>query len=160
MELEYQFTSEQIISEGRTSKENLETIRTWLSNLDDKDIPLTVQDEIIVLFLLSCSNDIALTKKTVVAYYKCKKQGPEIYDDRNVERADVKLALNTIHMSSIPVRTDENYVVHYFKINDTSYNNFDLVPIMKISYMLLDIAQEKNPPNGLIVVIDMKGVSS
>ncbi|XP_018571184.1 alpha-tocopherol transfer protein-like [Anoplophora glabripennis] len=158
MKLEFQWTPEQIISEGRTTRENLETIRTWLSNLNDKNIPLNVQDEMIVLFLLSCCNDIQLTKNTVLAYYKCKKEGPEIYDDRNLERTDIKLALNTIHMSSIPVRTEENYVVHYFRVNDANYNNFDLVPIMKISYMLMDISQAKNPPSGLIVVIDMKGL--
>lgn len=62
-------------------------------------------------------------------------------------------------MCSIPVRTDEDYAIHYFRLNDTSYSNFDLVPIMKLSYMLLDITQERHPPNGLIVVIDMTGVS-
>ncbi|KAJ8956084.1 hypothetical protein NQ318_016537 [Aromia moschata] len=157
-EAELQIHPEQIIQEGRTTRENIEIIKTYMRNVNDKNIPPGVQDEVIVLFLLSCNNNIDLTKKTVVAYYKCKKNGPEIYDDRNIDRADIQLALNTVHMSSIPVRTDENYVVHYFKINDTSYNNFDLVPIMKVSYMLLDVAQLKYPPSGLIVVIDMKGI--
>ena len=62
------------------------------------------------------------------------------------------------HISSIPVRTDQNYAVHFFKLNDTNYSNFELVPIMKLSYMLMDITQEKSPPDGLVVVIDMKGV--
>ncbi|KAJ8971177.1 hypothetical protein NQ317_013372 [Molorchus minor] len=157
MELQYQFTPDQIISEGRTTQKNINTIKTWLSNLHDKDIP-KIQDEVVVLFLLSCLNDIDLTKRTVISYYKCKKAGPEIYDDRIVDRRDIRTALNTIHMSSIPVRTDENYVVHYFKVNDTNYRNFELVPIMKISYMIMDITQLRNPPSGLIVVIDMKGV--
>lgn len=61
-------------------------------------------------------------------------------------------------MSSIPVRTDENYVVHFFKLHDGNYKNFDLVSLMKLSYMLLDITQEKNLPRGLIVVIDTKEV--
>lgn len=63
------------------------------------------------------------------------------------------------HLSSIPVRTDINDVIHYFKLSDTNYKNFDLVSIMKITYMLMDISQEKNPPDGLIVLIDAKGVS-
>lgn len=61
-------------------------------------------------------------------------------------------------MLSLPVRTDNNDVIHYFKLNDTDYKNFDLVTIMKASYMLIDIAQETNPPNGVIVIIDAKGV--
>lgn len=96
MELEFQWTPEDIIEEGRTTRENLETIRTWLSNLRDENLPPKIQDEMIVLFLLSCCNDIDLTKNTVISYYRCKKNGPEIYDDRNVEKADIKLALNTL----------------------------------------------------------------
>ncbi|CAG9814862.1 unnamed protein product [Phaedon cochleariae] len=158
MKLEYKFTSEDIIAEGRVTREDIEIIRTWLSNLKDDYVPENVQDETIVLILLSCTNDIELTKKTIQCYYKLKKNGPEIYDDRNLKRPDIQVALNTIHMSSIPVRTEQNDVVHFFKVHDTNYNNFDLVPIMKISYMLMDISQEKNPPNGIIVVIDMKGL--
>lgn len=96
MNLEFQWTPEEIIAEGRTTRENLETIRKWRSNLNDKNIPLKIQDEMIVLFLLSCCNDIDLTKNTIVSYYKCKKNGPEIYDDRNLENPDIKLALNTM----------------------------------------------------------------
>lgn len=61
-------------------------------------------------------------------------------------------------MASIPVRTKENYIVHFFKIVDSSVSKFDLIPKMKLSYMLLDVTQKNNPPDGLIVVIDMKGV--
>lgn len=62
-------------------------------------------------------------------------------------------------MCSLPVRTDENYAIHYFKISDTNYQNFDLVAAMKLSYMLLDITQEKDLPRGLVVIIDTKGVT-
>lgn len=62
-------------------------------------------------------------------------------------------------MSSIPVRTKENYVVHFFQLTDPSVSKFDLISKMKLSYMLLDVAQKRNPPDGLIVVIDMKGVT-
>ncbi|XP_057658030.1 alpha-tocopherol transfer protein-like isoform X1 [Diorhabda carinulata] len=158
-DLEYHFKTEDLVAEGRTSRENMEEIRTFVSNLDDKYVPTRIQDEIILIFLISCANDVALTKKTILSYYYLKKHGPEIYDDRDLNRSDIQLALNTIHMSSIPVRTDDNDVIHYFNIHDTNYRNFELVPIMKVSYMLMDVAHEKNPPNGLIVLIDMKGLS-
>lgn len=61
---------------------------------------------------------------------------------------------------SIPVRMSNNTVVHFFKVNDTNYQNFDWVHSMKLSYMLLDITQRRNPPNELVVIIDMKGVSN
>ncbi|XP_060534462.1 alpha-tocopherol transfer protein-like [Cylas formicarius] len=154
--LSYHFTADEIIEQGRTTREYVDTIKRWLAQQNDHRIP-HVQDEMVVLFLLSCENDIDLTKNTIAMYFKCKKDGPEIFDDRDMSRAGLNKGMNTVHMSSIPTRTDENYVVHYFKLHDTSYSNFDLVPIMKLSYMLVDIAQEKNPPNGLVVVIDMKG---
>lgn len=158
-DLEYQFKAEDLVAEGRTSKENMEDIRMFVSSLNDKYVPKRIQDEIILIFLISCANNVALTKKTILSYYYLKKHSPEIFDDRDLDRSDIQLALNTIHMSSIPVRTDDNDVIHYFNIHDTNYRNFDLVPIMKVSYMLMDIAHEKNPPNGLIVLIDMKGTS-
>lgn len=156
LKLPFLFTPDELIDKGRTTRENIDIIRTWLSNLENKHLP-EVQEELIVIFLLSCENDIPLTKNTILMYYQCKKGAPEIFDDRDMEREDIKKAMNTIHMSSIPVRTDENYAIHYFKVNDTSYSNFELIPIMKLSYMILDITQERDLPNGLVVVIDMKG---
>ncbi|CAG9769961.1 unnamed protein product [Ceutorhynchus assimilis] len=157
--LPFFFTAKEIISQGRTTQENLDNIKAWLSSLPPNNFLPGVQDEMIVIFLLSCDNDLDLTKNTITMYYKCKQEGPELYDNREMDREDIKKGMNTIQLSSIPVRTDENYAVHYFRLNDSHYRAFDLIPIMKISYMLLDITQERNLPSGLVVVIDMKGVS-
>ncbi|XP_074041790.1 uncharacterized protein isoform X4 [Leptinotarsa decemlineata] len=158
MELDYKWTPEDIFAKGMTTKEDLETIKTWLSTLNDEYLPPNIQDHLLVLFLISCVNNIELTKKTILSYYKLKQHAPEIFDDRNLKRSELQTALNTIHLSSIPVRTDEGDVIHYFKLNDSNYNNFDLVQAMKVSYMIMDVTHEKNPPPGLIVLIDMKGV--
>ncbi|XP_066260089.1 alpha-tocopherol transfer protein-like isoform X2 [Euwallacea similis] len=155
--LPYQFTSQDIVKQGRTTQEHIDTIRAWLNSMQSKSLP-EIQDELIVIFLLSCENDIPLTKNTITMYYKCKKNGPEIFDNWNMERLDLKQVMNVVRISSIPVRTDENYVIHYFKLQDTSYSKFELIPAMTASYMLLDIAQERYLPNGLIVIIDTKGV--
>ncbi|XP_023012905.2 alpha-tocopherol transfer protein-like isoform X2 [Leptinotarsa decemlineata] len=157
MELDYKWTPEDIFAKGMTTKEDLETIKTWLSTLNDEYLPPNIQDHLLVLFLISCVNNIELTKKTILSYYKLKQHAPEIFDDRNLKRSELQTALNTIHLSSIPVRTDEGDVIHYFKLNDSNYNNFDLVQAMKVSYMIMDVTHEKNPPPGLIVLIDMKG---
>lgn len=64
------------------------------------------------------------------------------------------------HHISIPVRTDEDFVVHMFRLNDTSYKNFHIDAIAKLCFMLVDITlNAKTPPRGLKVVIDAKGVS-
>lgn len=63
-------------------------------------------------------------------------------------------------MSILPARLEDNVAIAFFKINDTDYNHFDLVNIFKVSGMLIDIVLEENPPNGIIIIIDAKGVST
>ncbi|XP_050292928.1 alpha-tocopherol transfer protein-like [Anthonomus grandis grandis] len=155
--LPFYFTPKEILNENRTSQENIDIIKDWLLTLEESVVP-EIQDELIILFLLSCDNDIPLTKNTIVMYYKCKAESPEIFDDREMDRADIQKAMNTIQMCTLPVRTEENYAIHYFRLNDTTYSNFDLVPTMKLSYMLLDITQERKLPHGLVVIIDLKGI--
>lgn len=62
-------------------------------------------------------------------------------------------------MSIIPNRVEQNVAIAFIKINDPDNSKFDLVNIIKVSLMLIDIAQEENPPSGLIVIIDAHGVS-
>ncbi|XP_057658038.1 alpha-tocopherol transfer protein-like [Diorhabda carinulata] len=157
--LDYDFKAENLIACGRTTKEAIEEVRNWILSLQDEYVPRTLQDEIIVLFLLSCDNDVALSKKTIINFYSLKKDAPELHDNRDPSRNDIKLALEIVHMSSIPVRTNDNSVIHYFHIHDTNYKKFELIPILKLTYMLIDISQEKNPPDGLIAVLDLKGIN-
>lgn len=94
--LPYKFTPDEIIDQGRTTQENIDVIRQWLGSVHDEALPHHVQDELIVIFLLSCENDIPLTKNTIVKYYRCKKNGPEIFDDWNMDREELKNAMNTM----------------------------------------------------------------
>lgn len=61
-------------------------------------------------------------------------------------------------MVTIPIRTDDNDVIIYFSLRDTSHSHFELLPIMKGSFMLIDAQQHGNPPDSLTYLIDMKGV--
>lgn len=94
--LEYQFTPQEIITRGSITEENLNIIRNYVEHLDQRPVPKVIQDEMLVLFLISCENDIELTKKTIIAFYECKKNGPEIFDDRNVQSNGIQQALNTM----------------------------------------------------------------
>ncbi|CAG9769960.1 unnamed protein product [Ceutorhynchus assimilis] len=157
-QLPFRFTAKEIIEQGRTTQENLDIIKTWLSDLPDHSIP-AVQDEMIVIFLISCDNDIKLTQHTITMYYKCKKDAPELFNERDFEREDIAKALNTVTVSNMPVRTEENYAIHYLNIKDPSYRAFDLGPIMKLCYMLVDLSiNSSNVPNGLVIVFDMNGI--
>ncbi|XP_072375284.1 alpha-tocopherol transfer protein-like [Diabrotica undecimpunctata] len=155
--MKFKFSVKDILDKGRTSTENIDVVKEWLLTVKDDFVPSTIQDELVVLFLLSCDNDIDLTKKTVSAYYRLRKEAPEIHDDRNTKREDIKKALNTLRMITVPVRTVDNYQVLYFSLRDTNYRNFELLPTMKASLMLLDIEHQTNPPDGVVFLADMQG---
>lgn len=96
MALYYHFTPQEIISQGRTTAENLKTIRNFVESLNQKPVPRHTQDETLILFLLSCDNDLELTKKTILSYYNSKRNCPEIFDGRNMNSSDIQNALNTM----------------------------------------------------------------
>uniref|UniRef100_A0A6P7GSG5 Alpha-tocopherol transfer protein-like n=1 Tax=Diabrotica virgifera virgifera TaxID=50390 RepID=A0A6P7GSG5_DIAVI len=155
--MKFKFSVEDILDKGRTSLKNINVIKEWLLTVKENHVPSTIQDELIVLFLLSCEDDIDLTKKTVCAYYRLRMEAPEIHDDRNTKREDIKKALNTLRMITVPIRTEDNYQVLYFSLRDTNYINFELLPTMKASLMLLDIEHQSHPPDGVVFLADMKG---
>lgn len=76
----YQFKAQSIIDAGRTTRTNIDVIRKWLS--ENPGIP-KLSDEQVVLFLLSCSNNINLTMKTILSYYKDKYNSPELFSNRD-----------------------------------------------------------------------------
>ncbi|VEN62116.1 unnamed protein product [Callosobruchus maculatus] len=155
--MEFNYTAQDVIDQNRTKMEYINSIKDWLSMCNDKLVPPVLQEQMIVQFLLSCDNDVEFTKTTISAFYRCKKAAPELHDDRDMRRPDIRTALNTMHMATLPVRTDDNCAIHFFKLNDTNYHNYDVSVIMKLSFMLVDVTLKNNPPDGLMVFLDMKG---
>lgn len=94
--LEYKFTPEQIISQSRTTKEKLDAIRNFVTSLNQKPVPYFIQDELLILFLLSCKNDLELTKQTIVYHYQYKKNGAELFRNRSMSNEDIQTALSTM----------------------------------------------------------------
>ncbi|KYB26927.1 alpha-tocopherol transfer protein-like [Tribolium castaneum] len=154
MALQYQFKAKSIVDEGRTTQTAIDNVKEWLKNTKLPQLP----EELIVLFLLSCQNNLNSVRNTIQAYFKIKNEAPEIFNSRDIDCDELKKARKVVSCISIPVRMPNNTVIHFFKLNDTNYQNFDWVHSMKLSYMLLDVTQRRNPPNELVVVIDMKGV--
>jgi hypothetical protein len=52
-----------------------------------------------------------------------------------------------------------NTAVVFFKLYDTDYKNFHLVPSMKFALMTIEVCQRYDPPNKVVAVIDMKEVN-
>lgn len=90
--MDYNFEAKEVVEQGRTSQKAIDSIKLWMK---DEDLP-TIPDQMVVIFLLSCNNQLEFTKKTIRAYYKCMKNSPELFDDRIVERKDLQLACTTV----------------------------------------------------------------
>lgn len=96
LKLDYEFTAQEIIKEGRTTEKHLIHIRRFIKHLNRKPIPKYIQDEILILFLIASKNNLTLTKSNIISFYQSKMDGPEIFDHRNVCNTDIQQALNTV----------------------------------------------------------------
>lgn len=96
MSLDYKFSAKTVIGDGRTTMQLLDAIKEWIKSLNDKDIPHFIQDELVVLFLTCLDNNIDVTKNSIIAFYKLRKEAPDIFDGRIVCNEDIILALNTM----------------------------------------------------------------
>lgn len=95
MKPQFKFTVQTVIDDGRVSCEEIEEIRTWLMRTNEEAIP-ELCDEQIALFLMSCDRDKELTKNTIRAYYRVKRNAPELFDRRDLERSDLMHQLQVL----------------------------------------------------------------
>lgn len=85
MKPQFKFNVQTVIDDGRVSREEIEEIRCWMQM--EQEIP-DLCDEQIALFLISCKRDINFTKNTIRANYRMKRNAPELFDSRDLERSD------------------------------------------------------------------------
>jgi hypothetical protein len=84
MVLPFKFKAETIIKEGRTTQSAVDEIKDWLKTTS---LPL-LQDEFVVLFLMSCKNNVSDTQDTIQAYFRIKKNAPHLFNHRDIDSDD------------------------------------------------------------------------
>lgn len=57
-------------------------------------------------------------------------------------------------------RTKDNYVVGFAMLRDTYYYNYNLEHQSKLLFSMVDVVLHSGPPDGLIFIINMKGVTT
>lgn len=62
-------------------------------------------------------------------------------------------------MTPFPKYTEDNCMVIFSGIRDTSYRKFHLDQSTKLFFMCLELGLNKNPPAGLKIILDFKGVN-
>ncbi|ENN75018.1 hypothetical protein YQE_08333, partial [Dendroctonus ponderosae] len=153
--VEFNFKAEDLVKAGRTSSYNIDGIRQWLDLLPT--IP-PLCDEQIAIFLIACKNDTEATKNCILCFFKYKAAAPEIFANREVESDELTQVRNTTNFAIMPQRTKENYAVLVGVLKDTSYSSFFVDSQVKLLYLLVELLLQDNPPDGLVVVLNLKGV--
>lgn len=93
MQPRFNFSVETLITENRVSGELIEEIKQWARSVSS--FP-DLCDEQVALFLLSCNNELKNTKNTITAYYKIKRNCPELFDGRDLEKSDLQHQLTVL----------------------------------------------------------------
>lgn len=92
MKPEFNFRAERVVEQGRVGRKEIDEIAGWVKT---EGLP-ELCDEQIVLFLLSCDNDVEFTRTTIRAYYRCKREAPALFDDRDLRRRDLQHQLGVL----------------------------------------------------------------
>jgi len=149
------FKADEIIKTGKVTRPQISKLRQKLSTLEIPELT----DEQCVIFLLSCDGNIDCTVRTVNEFFKARCDGPELFNDRNIEEPDLQYQLNVVEYSIFPTRLDDGSAILFHRLHDTYFTNYQMEPSMKLLFMTLDAAiYNDTPPTGLVILFDMKGV--
>ncbi|XP_023310172.1 retinaldehyde-binding protein 1-like isoform X2 [Anoplophora glabripennis] len=152
---QHAFKAEDIIKSGRTTRSNVDDIKKWLKF---KPYIPELSDEQIVLFLIACQNNIEVTQYTIECYFNYKFSYPEMFSNRDVDSEQMQHTYRVTKFAISPKRTKNNYVVGFAMLRDTYYYNYNLEQQSKVLFSLVDVALHSGPPDGLVFIINMKGV--
>lgn len=88
----YEFKAQTILEEGRTTQAAINEIGIWLPTIGFPNLP----EELIVIFLISCENNILATQKTIMAYFRIKNAAPDMFDNRDILNEDLKKTMDVM----------------------------------------------------------------
>nr|CAH7758590.1 unnamed protein product [Callosobruchus chinensis] len=151
----YDFKADDIVKQRRTTRENIEELKKCITS--NPRLP-PVSDEQVALFLIACKDNVEFAKETIEIYFRQRSSAPELFQDRDIDGKEGQFTHSVTRFALFPVRTKENYVVAMAGLKDTSYYNFNIDSQVKAAFALIDILLYSNPPDGLIFIIDIKGV--
>ncbi|XP_028141499.1 uncharacterized protein LOC114335457 isoform X4 [Diabrotica virgifera virgifera] len=155
MILPYNFTADEVISVGRTSRTNVEAVKSSLKICNESYVPKELPDELIVEFLLACENDVEFAKTTISVHYRLKKEEPLLFDNYSGINPEIKELFDIWSISTLPTRTKENYSIHYFRLESSDLKKFNSITVLRSALMVVDITLNNNPPDGFIVIVDL-----
>lgn len=90
--MKFGFSAEDLVKNGRVDENDLKKLMEWL-----KDEPLPrYNEEMMALFLMACKNDVENTKKCARMYFYTRRDAPELFDERDLMRSDLRHQLSIL----------------------------------------------------------------
>lgn len=88
----YGFTIADLVKNGRLGENDLKEFKIWLAM---QELP-KFSDEQLALFYLACEKNLENSKKCALNYYYSRRDGPELFDDRDLLRKDIQHQLKIL----------------------------------------------------------------
>ncbi|XP_055642754.1 alpha-tocopherol transfer protein-like [Toxorhynchites rutilus septentrionalis] len=120
--------------------------------------PSSITDKQLICFLDACNKNIEETRKVIKIYYAARKDGPELFNNRDPLSPEVQQCLQNQDYFPLPP-TSAGYSVIYHRLNNPKASNYNFDEAVKTYFMLLDSCLYlQGPRPGLICLFDMTNV--
>lgn len=86
------FKAQTLIDQGRTTQDNIDKMREWLSTQYYPNFT----DEQIAIFLLASDNNHEVCKETLKAYYRVKMEMKDLFVNRNIQKPEMQQQIKTV----------------------------------------------------------------
>ncbi|KAB0799681.1 hypothetical protein PPYR_07562 [Photinus pyralis] len=156
MATQFGFSVRELFKLNRVSEEGIDAIKTWQSGTKDPKL----SDQQIALFLIACNGNHEFAMKTIQAYIKVKTGTPKLFKGWNISNENLQKILSVVNMAVLPKRYSNSAIITtHFK--DTDPMNFDFNSFCQLCCMTVEgILIDDHPPDDVILIIDLKGVTA
>ncbi|XP_047032668.1 alpha-tocopherol transfer protein-like [Helicoverpa zea] len=159
VDLEFDY-NEATAAMDKFSQEDINELRSWTQKLDkSKYVPKDLSDKQLVLFYNACYGDMDKTKACIEKYYSCRKNGPELFDNRILKTDELKQSAEVLEFSVLPGKSCQGYDIIYHRLHETEPSRYNLEAGCKLLFMTVDLCLTKRGPQpGYMFLFDMRGV--
>uniref|UniRef100_A0A8D8SYI9 Alpha-tocopherol transfer protein-like n=2 Tax=Cacopsylla melanoneura TaxID=428564 RepID=A0A8D8SYI9_9HEMI len=139
-------------------KEDIVLLKQWISH--QQNIPKTITDEEILMFLHSNYYNLKNTEKTMSTYYTMRGTVQDFFTDRNFNTGTMKQVQDVVKFCFLPNRTPKGWAILIGKLNTPDSSQLHLDSAIKLLFMHLDTFLQVNPlVSGVVFMFDMQGVT-
>uniref|UniRef100_A0A182UD92 CRAL-TRIO domain-containing protein n=1 Tax=Anopheles melas TaxID=34690 RepID=A0A182UD92_9DIPT len=111
-------------------------------------VPATITDKQLACFLDACDKNIDETRKVLKIYYEARKNGPELFNNRDPHSAAIQQCLQ-----------NHGYSVVFHRLKNSRSSNYHFDEAIKTYFMTIDSClYTQGPRPGIIFLFDMKNV--